>query len=270
MLEGRTIIVTGAARGLGRVMALALLGEGATVGAIDLPVSAPQTAELKQAAAQAGAASRLYCFEADITSPEQIHAAVEAITVACGPIFGLVNNAGRGPQEIGPMARGGRRKPFHELDIDTWRGIMDSNLNGPFLMAHTVAPLLVRAGRGRIVNVVTSFHTMQAEGFSPYGPSKAGLEAATVIWAKDLAGTGVTVNALLPGGAADTRMIPVEDVPDRESLVQPVVMHAPIIWLMSDASEGVTGQRVIGKNWDPAAPVEEAAKSACRSAGFPI
>ena len=101
------------------------------------------------------------------------------------------------------------------------------------MMAKAVAPALVAQGWGRIVNIVTSHFTMVMDGFSPYGPSKAALEAATVIWAKDLAGTGVTVNALLPGGPGNTRMIPLDEVPDRSTLVQPEVMMAPITWLMS-------------------------------------
>jgi 3-oxoacyl-[acyl-carrier protein] reductase len=87
-------------------------------------------------------------------------------------------------------------------------------------------------------------------GNSPYGPTKAAMEAATVVWSRDLEGTGVTVNALLPGGAANTRMIPVEDHPDRAALNQPVVMRAPIVWLMSKQSDGVTGHRFIGKLWE--------------------
>src|SRR6516162_7342699 len=79
---------------------------------------------------------------------------------------------------------------------------------------------------------------MMMEGFSPYGPSKAALEAATVIWAKDLAGTGVRVNALAPGGPANTRMIPATEVADRSTLIQPDVMIAPIVWLMSPRSDG--------------------------------
>src|SRR5262249_28065722 len=70
-----------------------------------------------------------------------------------------------------------------------------------------------------------------------YGPSKAALEAATVIWAKDLAGTGVTVNALAPGGPANTRMIPATEVADRSTLIQPEAMIAPITWLMSPRSD---------------------------------
>ena len=105
------------------------------------------------------------------------------------------------------------------------------------MMAKAVAPALVAQGWGRIVNIVTSHFTMVMDGFSPYGPAKAALEAATVVWSKDLADTGVTVNALLPGGPGNTRMIPLEEVPDRSKLVQPEVMMAPIVWLMSAESE---------------------------------
>jgi len=119
-------------------------------------------------------------------------------------------------------------------------------------MARAIAPVLVQQGWGRIVNVTTSHFTMVMDGFSPYGPSKAALEAATVIWAKDLANTGVTVNALVPGGPANTRMIPLSEVPDRSTLIQPDAMIAPICWLMSRASDGVTNRRIIAKEWNSA------------------
>ena len=91
---------------------------------------------------------------------------------------------------------------------------------------------------------------MMMDGFSPYGPSKAALESAPVIWSKDLAGTGVTVNALLPGGPVNTRMIPQSEVTYRATLIQPEVMKAPIVWLMSSRSNGVSGRRIIAKEWD--------------------
>src|SRR5436309_7537851 len=116
-------------------------------------------------------------------------------------------------------------------------------------MTRAIAPRLIEQGWGRIVNIVTSFFTMMMDGFSPYGPSKAALEAATAIWSKDLAGSGVTVNALLPGGPANTRMIPQSEVADRATLVQPEVMMAPIVWLMSARSDGITGRRIIVKEW---------------------
>jgi NAD(P)-dependent dehydrogenase (short-subunit alcohol dehydrogenase family) len=109
---------------------------------------------------------------------------------------------------------------------------------------------------------------MMLEGLSPYGPSKAGLEAATAVWAKDLSGTGVTVNALLPGGAANTRMVPKEEAPDRTKLVQPEAMMAPIVWLMSQASDGVTGRRFVARDWDPALAPGAASAMAGAPAGF--
>jgi 3-oxoacyl-[acyl-carrier protein] reductase len=109
---------------------------------------------------------------------------------------------------------------------------------------------------------------MMLEGFSPYGPSKAALEAATAVWAKDLASTGVTVNALLPGGPANTRMIPAHEASDRSKLVQPEVMMAPIVWLMSSASDGVTGRRFVAKDWDRSLDPRAAAEKAGAAAGF--
>jgi 3-oxoacyl-[acyl-carrier protein] reductase len=117
-------------------------------------------------------------------------------------------------------------------------------------MARAITPVLLRQGWGRIVNVTTSHFTMVMQGFSPYGPSKAAVEAATVIWAKDLADTGVTVNALVPGGPANTRMIPTSEISNRSTLIQPEVMVAPICWLMSRQSDGVTNRRIIAKEWD--------------------
>jgi 3-oxoacyl-[acyl-carrier protein] reductase len=162
----------------------------------------------------------------------------------------------------------GVRKKFFELKGEAWRSVFDVNVHGPFLMSQAVAPVLVGQGWGRIVNVVTSLNTMLLQGFSPYGPTKAALEAATVIWSKDLAGTGVTVNAILPGGAANTRMIPASDNVDRSALVQPEAMGPPIIWLLSEASDDVTGKRFIANDWDPRLSPAQAAEKACAPAGW--
>jgi NAD(P)-dependent dehydrogenase (short-subunit alcohol dehydrogenase family) len=82
--------------------------------------------------------------------------------------------------------------------------VIDTNVNGPFMTARCAVPFMLKAGWGRIVNVSVSQGTMRRRGFSPYGPSRAALESETIIWAQDLEGTGVTVNALLPGGATLT------------------------------------------------------------------
>jgi NAD(P)-dependent dehydrogenase (short-subunit alcohol dehydrogenase family) len=104
--------------------------------------------------------------------------------------------------------------------------IVDTNVNGPFLMAREVAPHMLKQGWGRIINISMNHETMRRAGFSPYGPSKAALESETIIWAQDLAGTGVTVNSLLPGGAADTGMVPNEI--SRARLLDPNVIVATV------------------------------------------
>src|SRR5205807_4375355 len=155
---------------------------------------------------------------------------------------------------------------FWEADPGIWREIIVTNVNGMFLMARSAAPELIRTGSGRIVNVTTSLPTMQRRANSPYGVSKTAIEAETLIWAKDLAGTGVTVNSLIPGGAADTdfvheaarKMLAAEG----RKLLPPSVMVAPLIWLASTYSDGVTGARFVGKLWDEGLPPHEAAAKA--------
>lgn len=242
-------IVTGGVRGLGRAMTLALMRSGVQVAVFDLPTSAAESSELISVADKEGLRDRLLCLQCDVTQWRQCIDAVNKTIERFGALHGLVNNAGIGMQDIGNVLVG-KRKPFYEVEVDAWRRAIDVNVNAPFNMAKAVAPYLVRQGWGRIVNIETSSYTMMMDGFSPYGPSKAALESATVVWSKDLAGTGVTVNALAPGGPANTRMIPYSEVTDRSTLIQPEAMTAPIVWLMSARSDGVTGRRIIAKEWD--------------------
>jgi NAD(P)-dependent dehydrogenase (short-subunit alcohol dehydrogenase family) len=232
-------------------MALALAEAGATVVAIDLPDSESELAELGRLAKARcdGDESRVIPLAGDVTDAAHCLSVVEEVLARFGAVHGLVNNAAVGMQDIGPVLSESR-KPFFEVLPENWRRIVDVNINGPFNLARAVAPHMVQQGFGRIVNLVTSYSTIEAAGFSPYGPTKAALEAATVIWAKDLHGTGVTVNALLPGGPANTRMIPESDPIDRSKLIQPVVMGPPIVWLMTEAPDGVTGQRFIAADWN--------------------
>jgi len=148
--------------------------------------------------------------------------------------------------------------------------VIDTNVNGPFLMARRVAPVMVKAGWGRIINISMNHETMRRRGFSPYGPSKAALESETIIWSQDLAGTGVTVNALLPGGATLTGMIP-DAVPDqiRSALLDPAIIVPPLLWLVSPDSDGTTGRRIIATKWRTDLKGREAADAAMDPAGWP-
>ena len=250
------VIVTGAARGLGRAMTLGLTAAGVRVAAADLASSMGELSEVLAEAKAHNLQDRIHPVECDVTRWDDCRAAVNKAAARFGALHGLINNAGIGMQGIGNVVVGARKK-FYEVDAEAWRHAVDVNFNGAFMMAKAIAPILIERGWGRIVNIETSTFTMTMDGFSPYGPSKAALEAATVIWAKDLADTGVTVNALAPGGAANTRMIPAHEVSDRSTLVQPETMVAPIVWLMSLRSNGVTGRRIIAKEWDSARLTKE-------------
>src|ERR1019366_4038965 len=135
---------------------------------------------------------------------------------------------------------------FWETDPETWRMIIETNVNGPFLMSRAVAPGMIARGWGRIVNISMNHETMRRRGFSPYGPSKAALESATIIWSQDLGGTGVTVNALLPGGATLTGMIP-PGVPEslQAKLLDPAIVVPPLLWLVSRDADAFNGRRPV-------------------------
>lgn len=108
---------------------------------------------------------------------------------------------------------------------------------------------------GSIINISMNYETMKRRGFSPYGPSKAGLEAASAIWAQDLEGTGIRLNELLPGGITATGMLP-EHLPDamRQNLLDPAHIAAPAVYLASPRSGSVTGRRLVATEWTPEHP----------------
>src|SRR5215813_9245674 len=99
-------------------------------------------------------------------------------------------------------------------------------------------------------------------GNPTYGPSKAALEALSAIMAKDLDGTGVTVNVLVPGGVTNTPMVPQESGFDRSEMIQPEAMAAPLLWLVSEGAAEVTGRRFLAVHWDSKLAPEQAAEKA--------
>ena len=261
------VVMTGAARGMGRAMTLGLATAGVRVGAAFRKSSATEMHGLLDAARRQGLDGRIVAIECDVTRWHDCVRAAQSTIDRFGGVHGLVNNAGVGMQDFGRPGMGQIRR-FYEHDAEAWRSAIDTNVNGPFLMAKAVAPTLVAQGWGRIVNIGTSPGTMLSAHYSPYGPSKAALEAATVIWSKELADTGVTVNTLLPGGPVNTRMIPDREVPDRSKLLPPEIMVAPIVWLMSPQSDGVTGRRFVARLWDASLDPRAAAEKASAPAGW--
>lgn len=271
-LTDRVIIITGGGRGLGWVMAEALLKAGARV----MATGARKGSELYDVREKATAlvgSGRLITAQADVTVPQDCARVMADTLSAFGNCHALINNAARGPAEANADFVANPHKLW-DVPVDAWRMILDTNVNGPFLMTQAVMSHFLKQDFGRVINISTSLSNMIRAGNASYGASKAALETASVQWANDLLDTGVTVNVLVPGGPTDTAMFPGADVGNRKDsswLLRPEVMVAPALWLCSNLSNGVTGQRYIGKEWDVEADIDSA-ETACRqpSHAFPI
>ena len=174
-------------------------------------------------------------MEADVTRADECDAVAARVLDRFGRIDGLVNAAGIGMQTVRANYMSDPVR-FWEVTPEQWEAVMDVNWKGAFLMARSVVPHMIEQKWGRIVNVTTSLDTMFRGAYTPYGMSKAALEAASASWARDLEGSGVTVNVLVPGGPTNTSFIPDSAPFDRSRLVQPEVMAAPICWLISEAA----------------------------------
>ena len=264
-LSNKVVIITGGAGGMGAIMTRALLEDGARVAVVDNQEKRVQA----MARSTAGVVDEgaLMTLTADVTTADECERVVSAVLDRFGRVDALVNAAGIGMQTV-RLNYMSEPVPFWEVDPDRWQTVMDVNWKGAFLMARAVTPHLVKQGSGRIVNVTTSLDTMFRGAYTPYGMSKAALEAASASWAQDLENTGVTVNVLVPGGPTNTSFIPDNAPFDRSRLVQPEVMAAPVRWLVSDASGHITGCRFVGNDWDTALEPHEAARATCRPAAW--
>lgn len=262
MLAGRVAIVTGAANGMGRVMARALAAAGAKVAGVDL-----DAAGLDRLGGEPTLIGKLLAVAADVSKTDDCRRAVAQAAETLGAPDILVNCAG-----ISMSTAAGHRQArikFLEADPEAWQRIFAINCIGAFLMARFAAEPMVQRGWGRIINVTTSFDTMLAAGLSAYGASKAALEAGSVSFAKDLEGTGVTVNILVPGGPTDTPGFFPPGKPRPPVLLDPEIMSVPVVWLASPQSDGITGFRFIARDWDRRLPAAEAAVAARAPAAWP-
>ncbi len=250
--------MTGGGRGLGRAMVLALIDAGANVTA-----AANIEGDFDSLKADCAAPDHLHCMTVDLREPDDCTRTVDETVTTFGAVHALVNNAALTLTYIAPdMYRRDDETKFWEASDEIVQNVMDVNYVAADRLARRVAPLFIAQGWGRIVNVTTSAESMRRPGFSPYGPSKAALETASDVWAQELAGTGVTVNILNPGFMANTEGLAAEA---RETfaadIVQPHLMAAPIVWLLSGRTNKITARRFDAMDWDSAAdPDEEAAR----------
>jgi len=272
MSEERVAIVTGGLRGLGRAMALGLARAGHRVAAIghiesDIP-------ELNAAAAERQLRDRVWPLVADLRQPEECDRIVAETRSRFGSLDILVNNAGLTFTYIDPARF---RRPtiqrFWEVPDEIVENVIVTNYLAGDRLSRRVAPAMVAQGWGRIVNVTTKLDTMNRVGTHPYGASKAALEMATEVWAKDVEGTGLTINIVNPGAGANTpgmadEMRQMSREGRAARLVEPEEMVPPLLYVVSREADRVNGMRFDANAWDAALAPAEAARIAGRPAGF--
>src|ERR1700712_5414836 len=264
-MTDRVAIVTGGLRGLGRGMTLGLAASGVRVLAVG---------HLPEDVAAMEGTSNVRPMVADLRSPEACDRVVAEALSAFGRLDILVNNAGLTFTYIDPeRLRRDKPRKFWEVKDEVTQNVIDTNYVAADQMGRRVAPILVRQGWGRIVNVTTKLDTMNREGCLPYGSSKAALEMTTEIWAKEVVGTGVTVNIVNPGAGANTPGMN-QELRDwsREGrvprLVEPDEMVPPLLYVVSTAADRVNGYRFDALTWDVSVPPAQAARRNGRPAGF--
>jgi gluconate 5-dehydrogenase len=238
LLDGVRVLVTGGTSGLGLAMSQALAEAGARV-----VLTGRTERRVRDAAAQIGHGATGLVM--DVRDELSVSAGVDRALAVLGGVDVLVNNAGIGMRTVNPDFM---TEPagFWRVSPDGFRDLFATNVLGYFLVARAVVPHMLQAGHGKIVNISVSETTMRRRGFTPYGPSRAATDALSHIMAADLAGTGIDVNLLLPGGATRTGMVP-DWIPNdlRATWLEPAIMGPPICWLASHASDGITDQRIV-------------------------
>jgi NAD(P)-dependent dehydrogenase (short-subunit alcohol dehydrogenase family) len=242
-LDGTRALVTGATSGLGLAMAEALIAAGAQVGATSRSRSRAEAAAERIGPGAVG-------LELDVRDESSVETCVDEVYERFGGLDLLVSNAGIGMRTVNPGFLTAPQS-FWEVSPGGFRDVLETKVTGVFLVARAVVPRMLAAGAGRVVNISMNTETMTRQGFVPYGPAGAGVEALSRIMAADLAGSPVTVNLLLPGGATATGMVPDEvSTQMRARLLDPGIMGPPIVWLASAEARGVHGERIIATEFE--------------------
>ena len=273
-LVGKVALVTGAGSQirLGRVMTIALINARAKVAILDVDeIGLNQTEKEIEKIGGEGSFLTQVC---DISKSQSVDKAVENIVNTFGSVHILINNAGiMIPSEMVKNSKSINNKPyvanFWDIPSRTWSKVIDVNVNGTFNMVRATVGHMISQKWGRIIGITTSLDTMYSKGMAPYGPSKAAHEAFIGLMARELEGTGVTANALIPGGTTDTNLLPVKMKNKMETLINPEVMQAPVVWLASEDSNSINGQRLIAYNWDEDLPIEKRLEKACAPVAWP-
>jgi NAD(P)-dependent dehydrogenase (short-subunit alcohol dehydrogenase family) len=225
MLEGKVAMITGASQGLGRALALAYAKEGASI------VINSRSEESIRPVAEAAEGTEVLALAADVSKSADVGRLVDAATQRFGRIDVLVNNAGI----LGP------RVAILDYPEDEWRRVIDANLTGPFLVSKAVIEHMPEGGS--IVNVVSGVSVEGRAEWGAYSVSKFGVEGLTQILAAELEERDIRVNAVDPGGMRTEMRAAAYPEEDPRERITPEENTDVFLYLASDESQGVTGER---------------------------
>src|ERR1700746_1517449 len=271
-MQDKVALVTGGLRGLGRAMTLGRAASGYRVAAVGHISN--DIADIEDMADSEKLRELILPLAADLREPNDCEKVIGKTLARFGSVDILVNNDGLTFTYIDPPRfRRGTPQHFWQVSDEIVENVIATNFLVADRMARRLAPAMLEAAWGRIINVTTKLDTMNRLGTHPYGASKAALEMATEVWAKDAEGSGLTVNIVNPGAGANTPGMAVEmRAMSREGraarLVEPDEMVPPLLYVVSREADRVNGYRFDANAWDAALPPAEAPHPPTRPAGF--
>jgi 3-oxoacyl-[acyl-carrier protein] reductase len=191
-VRDKTIVVTGAGRGIGRSLAVHFAKKGANLALLD--TNAKDLEESRELCSELGVMARAYV--ADAANEDSVTGALDQVTADFGRLDGLINNAGIVRDALLVKVKDGQ--VVSKMTLADWQAVIDVNLTGVFLCGREAAQRMITKGGGVIVNV-SSISRAGNAGQTNYSAAKAGVAAMTVVWAKELARYGIRVGAVAPG-----------------------------------------------------------------------
>jgi len=192
-IETKTIVITGAGRGIGRALALRFAARGAHIALLDLNAADLETA-VKQCTAL-GVCARAYT--ADVSSEPQVSAALDRVVTDFGALDVIINNAGIVKDALLIKVKDG--EIVGKMTLQQWQAVIDVNLTGVFLCAREAAERMIKLAKGGVIVNVSSISRHGNAGQTNYAAAKSGVASMTVVWAKELARYGIRVGCVAPG-----------------------------------------------------------------------